>query len=511
MLGAGALAGAAVGALLALLDSAAAGWPAYVLLGAACGLITAAVWSWLIGETRERALLSAVALAISLRLGLGFGLARWLPTYGNPEIHHQDGYFYPDGHERDFEAWGLANSGRPLLQAFTDPDVDDQYGGLLFVSAWVYRYLSPDAHRPLLILFLTATTSGLAVLWTWAFVRRALGTGEAPIAAWAAALYPDAVLLGATHMREPFVAAGVAAALYGYALVRDHERPGLVIIGVSVLLTTLFSPPFAVIALAVIGLAWIWEGRSSRLYRLGIAGVIALGFVAAVLLTARAWAAAGGSGGVEAAFSWWWSGAYYEMERLQLASGWVQQVFGRTPEWSHAPLATLYGVVQPFLPAAAIDRSGVPLMRVVMTVRALGWFALLPFFLYALLRSAHGGSRRTLVVLVAWVTAAVTLAISYRYAGDQWDNPRYRVALLALYAALVAWGWVHARAVGDPWLARLAGLVLLESLVFAWWYAGRHYHVPRLSLWKTFGLAIGLGLSGVGLAVAWDRRRRRPA
>src|SRR3990170_3206603 len=159
----------------------------------------------------------ALAVAIAIRLGVWFGLYRLLPTYGNPEIHHQEGYFYPDGYERDFEAWGLANSGRPLVEAFTDPDQDDQYGGLLFISAAVYRYLSLDAHRPFLILFLTATASGLAVLWTWAFTRRAFGVVEAIIAAWVAALYPDAVLLASTHMRKPFVAAGLAAALHGFA------------------------------------------------------------------------------------------------------------------------------------------------------------------------------------------------------------------------------------------------------------------------------------------------------
>lgn len=506
-----ALAGGLVGGVLAVLDGASIGWPGYVVLGAAGGLIVASAWRWLVGDARETALLAALVVAIAIRLGVGFALERLLPTYGNPEIHHQEGYFYPDGYERDFEAWGLATSGRPLSGAFTDPYSDDQYGGLLFLSAAIYRYLSPDAHRPFLILFLTATFSGLAVLWTWAFARRAFGGPEAAIAAWVAALYPDAVLLGATPMREPFVAAGMAAALYGYTRLRERDRRGLVIIGLSVLLTLFFSPPFAVMALAIIGLGWIWEGRASRRFRLGGLALVGFGLLVAVILTARAWASVGGEGGLAGAFSWWWSGASYELARLQAASGWVQQVFGKTPEWSHAPLVTLYGAVQPFLPAAAIDRTGVPLMRVVMTVRALGWFALLPFLLFALLRSFSRGSWRSLAGYCAWVVAAVTLTISYRYAGDQWDNPRYRVALLALYAVLVGWSWVHARTARDPWLARLVGLVILESVVFGWWYAGRHYYIPRLSLWKTLGLGIVLGVAGVALAAWRDRTHRRPA
>ena len=28
---------------------------------------------------------------------------------------------------------------------------NDQYGGLAFLSGWIYRYLSPDAHRPFLV------------------------------------------------------------------------------------------------------------------------------------------------------------------------------------------------------------------------------------------------------------------------------------------------------------------------------------------------------------------------
>src|SRR3990172_134783 len=116
-----------------------------------------------------------------------------------------------------------------------------------------------------------------------------------------------------------------------------------------------------------------------------------------------------------------------------MASGWIQDIFGRTPEWAHVPLATLYGMVQPFLPAALMDNSGVVLMRVVMVLRAVGWFAVLPILLYA-----------------------------------SWTAPR------------------------------LTG----------WWCGGRYYHIPRLSLYRTFGL---VALSGAAMFAGglWYGRKRR--
>jgi len=144
-----------------------------------------------------------------------------------------------------------------------------------------------------------------------------------------------------------------------------------------------------------------------------------------------------------------------------------------------------------------------------MVVRSVGWFLMLPFLLYSLLRSISVGSWRSLPSYLTWVVVAAMVIISYRYAGDQWDSPRYRVAFLALQAAIVGWAWVRARTSGDPWLFRLAALMAVETLVFATWYAGRHLHTPRLSLWKTVGLGVALGTAGTAAALWRDRARRR--
>ncbi len=120
-------------------------------------------------------------------------------------------------------------------------------------------------------------------------------------------------------------------------------------------------------------MAWVWErgirGRSARWLALGVGGLVLL----AAFLTVRAWSGLPGSAsGPAGAITYWLSGVEFELHKLQLASGWIQDIFGRTPDWAHVPLATLYGMVQPFLPAALMDNSGVVLMRGVMVFARVG-------------------------------------------------------------------------------------------------------------------------------------------
>ena len=104
-----------------------------------------------------------ITLAFLLRLAVGIGLNKGLPVYGYGEEAQYHGYVFRDAHERDIAAWNLAKSDEPIWTSFREEVKVDQYGGLLSLSAGVYRYLSPDAHRPYLILILGIFMNALAV------------------------------------------------------------------------------------------------------------------------------------------------------------------------------------------------------------------------------------------------------------------------------------------------------------------------------------------------------------
>ena len=97
-----------------------------------------------------------VALAFTLRFVGGVVTYLALPVYGYVDDEDQSaGFAYTDAHRRDSQAWDLASSDLPIYDAFNKTYAYDQYGGLLAFSALVYRYLSPNAHRPLMLVLLS--------------------------------------------------------------------------------------------------------------------------------------------------------------------------------------------------------------------------------------------------------------------------------------------------------------------------------------------------------------------
>jgi hypothetical protein len=98
------------------------------------------------------------------------------------------------------------------------------------------------------------------------------------------------------------------------------------------------------------------------------------------------------------------------------------------------------------------------------------------------------------------------LVSAYRGGGDQWDNPRYRVAFVIIQVSLAGWVWVRQRQNPDPWLRRvLVGF----GLVFAWfvpWYLRRYtfsFTWNVINLFKT----LGLGFITAILYWVWDWAR----
>ena len=282
-----------------------------------------------------------IAAAV-LRLALGVFWFLALPVWGYTDNEvQQAGYVMEDAYNRDANAWRLAETDQPLLAAFNDFSSTDQYGGLLFISAFVYRYFGGAFHLPLLTIIVSAFISALAVLFTWAFAKRAWDEKVAPLAAWGIALYPEALLLGSSQMREAFTITLVVAALYG--LTRLHEernRQNYLWLTVPVLLMLLISPPNAAMLIGMLLLAYLalsgWEVFRTRfrwLAVLGIFGAMVLGI------------------GLIMQFDLF-SAAQTQAYVSENASGWVYRSLVLLPEWAHFPfLITMayFGLYCPLL------------------------------------------------------------------------------------------------------------------------------------------------------------------
>ena len=157
--------------------------------------------------------------------------------------------------------------------------------------------------------------------------------------------------------------------------------------------------------------------------------------------------------------------------------------------------------MQPFLPAALVER-GAFLWRGIAIWRALGWTLLLPFLIFALWRAWSREHRRTLasgLSLAAWLGI---LLPAVRSGGDQWDNPRYRVAFIGLQAALAAWVWSENRQKPDAWLRRaIIGLILLLAWFLPWYlYRYSGFPWPVTDIFKN----VGLGIASAILYALWD-------
>ncbi|HSF81201.1 MAG TPA: hypothetical protein VLA49_08205 [Anaerolineales bacterium] len=488
------------------------GWASFLVVGTLAAALVWGAWRALRGEPRPAWLIYLVIGAALLRLAVGAFWYLALPAWGYASPPEQAGYVMADAHERDQAAWELARSGKPLLAAFQGAyRKADQYGGLLYLSAAVYRYSGVQTHQPLLIVTLAAAFSSLVVLFTWALAQRAWGELAALISAWGLALYPEAILLGSSQMREAFLMPLVALAFWGLLrAVQLRSVNGLAWVLGALLVCLPFSPPVAglLFALLLFVSLFVYDGGFLRQFARNRRNLLLL-ILLALLILAATWLAlrqlAPEVASNPLALLQWWlkKTAEWQAHLSKRASGWVQKIFKSTPEWMHLPLLLFYGVLQPFLPAALIDLSGAPLWRGVAIWRALGWTLLLPLLLYAPLRAwRRNGLQRRLARGLSLAVWLVILLSSYRSGGDQWDNPRYRAIFAGLQIALAAWAWSAPRRHPDPWLRRvLVGL----GFVLAWfvpWYLRRYTPMqwPVVDLFKT----LGLGLASAILYWIWD-------
>jgi hypothetical protein len=333
------------------------------------------------------------------------------------------------------------------------------------------------------------------------------------------ALYPEAILLGSSQMREAFTIPLATASFYGL-LRYQQERSwtALVWMVAPVALYLPFSPPFAALMIGMLGLSllvlavmhhrtifrqrWMWV----------VLIMITLIILAGLWMALRQFTPEGMINPL-AMVSWWLrKSAFLQAYHSENASGLIQYIFDRMPTWMHLPLLVAYGVAQPFLPAALVAPSLSPIWPWITTLRAIGWTMMLILLIYAPILALSKEIRNSIqkqaftltLILIVWIGILVA---SYRGGGDLWDNPRYRSIFAGLQSALVAWTWVMHRRHSTPWLRR----ILFGVAAFTFWLLPWYFRRYTAFTWpiEDILITLGLGLSTACLLIFLDWIRER--
>ena len=424
------------------------------------------VWRFFKGG---RTLAAIMLVTFFLRVTLGVYLQQSLPVIGFDTDVQNAGYVYSDAYTRDQQAYNIACTPGSLYTAVRAAGHTDQYGGLLFLSTLVYRLLSPDVARPLLITLLAALAMTLGAAFLYDAAKNRWGERVAVFSAWFLALYPEGVLLGSSQMREPFLIAFLCLGIWALFTWQDHKLSRSIVLILAMASAVLFSIPvgllFTVCLLVLALVGWLSAQTMLKPRLLGWAALAVIALVSAY-----------------AGWKWLQPTLYYDAWLTQSSSGLIAMLLkGLGKQWT-IPFVTAYGLAQPVLPAALTDVS-LPIWMGLSIWRGLGWYIAIPFLLYGALALWRARPVKdkwqmlfVLIALVLW-----TVVSSARAGGDQWDNPRYRAVFLPLLALLAAWLAVHAQQKHSPWLMRIFVVVFVDVLLFTLWY------LPRRGAW---GLAM---------------------
>lgn len=468
------------------------GWLGFLASFLLLSAILWRVWKYFRQEQAPNYLLGLTILAVVIRLFLGLVWFLALPNFGYDNEMNQAGYVMGDAYNRDTAAWEFSQTNEPLLQAFQGYSHTDQYGGLLYFSSFVYRYLGTDIHQPLLMVVYSAFISSIAVFFVWGIAKHEFGNKVAKLSAWFLVLYPEAGLLGSSQMREAYSITLLVLIVFAFLnYYQKRKIKDLLILIAAFLITLLLSIPFAFSVLVFIGILlvwktdWSWFKKRKHWLKTAATLIISIGIGWIFLVN----------------FSEIYGVDYQEYQTIQ-ASGKIAALFEKIPEWVHTPFLVIYGVVRPLLPAAIAD-MGNEVWGGIAIWRAVGWTLMLTALIYStflVVKEKVLGKMPGAILLYVW---AGILFASYRSAGDQWDNPRYRVAFAGLQVIIVAWALVQQRETKDPWLRRGIGLVTSMIAWFIAWYINRNVYYFNFGA-REISDVIGLGLACGGLYMIWD-------
>ncbi len=463
-----------------------------------------------------------IAFTFALRFLVGVSLYVFLPIYGHEDADDKAGFVFTDAHRRDDEAWGLANSNSPILNAFSEKFAYDQYGGLLAFSALVYRYLSPDAHRPLMLILISVIVAALGIPFLWRAVDRIFGEKVAWASAWIFALYPESILLGASIMRESYLLTFSAMALYGFVNSGVSQLAGengsklpdsraRVWLALGLLGMLLVSPAIA-LAHLIIFAGWVFFANEQRTISWKAVLVFAVIFFAGLFFLSASLNRSGefnASSPLSVVNNWLRLAVKWNAYGIERDSGWVQKLFDEMPQWMRLPFVAVYGILQPVLPATLVHPTE-PIWQAIYILRALGWYVILPALILSFGAGAGQGAakNRNLILWLTLLSWTWVLLAALRAGGDQWDNPRYRTILFVWQAILAGVVRVWWREVRSAWFVRVIACEVAFLLVFTQWYVSRYYHWGgQLSFPVMITLIFGLWVVILGLGWWQDRRR----
>ena len=458
------------------------GWIAYtVLLVISAGTIFG-VWK---AVNASRGITMVALVSFSVRLVIGVALTLLLPIFGYQDnLEHQAGYVYTDAYIRDGQAWSLATSSESISSAFSGQYSGDQYGGLLALSATVYRTLSPDAHRPFLILILGATLSAWGVLCLWKAARGWFDDRTTLLAAWLFALYPEGILLGSSQMREAFAIPMIAVAFYGLSEIQAKRRRGWFWMLLAAVFLFPIQPLFGFISFAILLGIWLFDPvtlQSLRQRRTLIAITLGVSLLLVVMLVISSILAKlpslQGSGPLSVYLAWFENNFAFQSYQMELSSGIFQSLLNSIGEQWRWLIILVYGIAQPVLPAIVGDPSAAWIMRIIGFLRAAGWYALALFLVYGAFGAfrTRTDNRRLQLVWISIISWAWIMVSALNAGADQWDNPRYRAILLVWQVIFAAWALQWARARKDAWLWRWLAVEMVFVGMFTEWYLGRYY------------------------------------
>lgn len=475
-----------------------------------------------------RTLAWIIALAFFLRFGVGVALHVSLPIYGHEDEDDRAGYVFTDAHRRDNQAWKLATSEYPVIDAFSKQYGSDQYGGLLAFNTFVYRYFSPDAQRPLLLVLLSAFFAALGIPFFWKAVNQVFGEKVAWAATWIFALYPDSLLLGASAMREPYLLTFTTLVLWGFVhrFYRFEESPSInklsdlpnllkdrigwmwIALGLAGML--LVSPAVALVAIMVFA-GWLFFASERREISWRGLAAIAVIFLSALFFLSSSLNRSGefvATSPLHVINDWFQAAVKWDVYQAERDSGWIQKIFDENPPWIRLPFIAIYGIFQPVLPAALIKPT-VLIWKFIYIARALIWYTLLPVLTFSFVAAAGQGSRKTrnLVLWLSLVAWSLILLASLRGGADLWDTPRYRTIFFVWQAILAGYVWAWQRETRNAWLTRILLMEAVFLLVFIQWYLSRYFYLGGQLPFGVMVLVI-LGLWAVILGVGWWRDKR---
>lgn len=471
-------------------------------------------------STGGRTLGLLIALAFLLRLAVGVTLHLGLPVFGHEDVDDRAGYVFTDAHKRDDQAWALATSERPIMDAFSSKYASDQYGGLLAFNAFLYRNFSPDAQRPLMLVVVSAFFAALGIPFLWKSVRQIFGEKVAWASACIFALYPESILLGASAMREPYLLTFSAFALWGFVewqyrnvqreTLGQRIRNGWIWFGLGLFGMLLVSPVVALMSIVIFG-GWVFftnEGR--ELSWRGIL-VVAVVFLLGLFLLSSSLNRSSqfdATSPLHVINDWLRLAVKWDAYQLERDSGWVQKIFDEGPSWIRLPFIAIYGLAQPVLPATVIHPTK-PIWTILGFLRGLGWYIMIPLLILSFVAAAQQTSTKTRN-LILWLSLLVWLWVllaALRGGADLWDNPRYRTILFLWQAVVAGYVWVWWRETRNAWLPRVVLMEVLFLLVFTQWYASRYYHWGGQLPFPVM-VALIVALWGVVLGFGWWQDRK---